>query len=339
MKSNPFELHRPSVFVVGSPFQALCAIAAIRQLEIHEYKMVAVFTSGQIRNKQLRHLLDDKNLKYQSIPLNKFTNQIFKYLSLIKLPFRKYNRLFLPDIRDIKLLQIGCCFAKGGADVIYTDDGSASICILQGSTRRIHRADNSLYLRRLVNGRKFVFNKNLLTIYYGIENPNYNIEVLDFRNLLADKKFLTQSGVFIVGTYIDSYIGAVGIERDFFITHFSKLCRNIKDRYPGEKIVYIPHGRDESLYAQKLCGELGFEFRRPEVSVELELIQLPSEPLAIYGFTSSALFNLKIIFPMAEVVDAMFEFREPLNSCKEDRLGISAYYRRCGIKTYLLAVV
>ncbi len=339
MKSNPFELHKPSVFIVGSPFQALCAIAAIRQLEIDDYKMIAVFPSRQIRNQQLQQVLNDNKIKYQGIHLNEVVNIIYKCLSLLKLPFRKYNRLFLPDIRDLKLLAIGCCYVKGRSDVVYTDDGSASICILQGATSRIPTADTSPYLRRLIKGRGFVFNKNLLTIYEGIENLNYNIEILNFRNLLPSKMSLTQHGVYIVGTFIDSYISAVGMERDFFISCHDNLCRVIKHKYAGEKIVYIPHGRDKSLYAQKICNELGVEFRRPEVSVELELLKQSSEPIAIYGFTSSALFNLKKIFPMAEVVDAMFDFKEPLSPLKEDRLGISAYYRKCGIKKYTLAFV
>ena len=40
--TNPFEKGIPSLFIVGSPFQALCAIEAIHSFEINEYKVEMV---------------------------------------------------------------------------------------------------------------------------------------------------------------------------------------------------------------------------------------------------------------------------------------------------------
>lgn len=43
IENSAYSKHIPSVFAVSSPFQILCAAAAIKQLEITEYKMAVCY--------------------------------------------------------------------------------------------------------------------------------------------------------------------------------------------------------------------------------------------------------------------------------------------------------
>ena len=326
---NPFELYLPSVFVVATPFQTLCAIAAINQLKISDYKIVAVLPKGEPRNNQVRCLLGHYHLSYETI-----TNYSYlKFLSYKLLAFKKvssqYHRIFIGDYRDFALHVIGGLYAVKDANIVYLDDGSASIRILQGSNSdTLHKRDK-YYLNALSRWKNLILHKNLLTIYSDIGNRDYNICGLDLsyalkNNTNQDKE---KQGIYIVGTNIKMY-PLKSSEKDF-IQKLDNFVSNLREANPTETIVYIPHGRDLGDYAKEICQKYCVEYRKTNMMIEIEMLGLKNSPKEVYGFTSTALYNLKKLYPHSEVVNILFKCN---NHSYSDYMAISDYYLKNGIQ-------
>lgn len=327
---NPFEKKTPSVFSVCSPFQILCAIAAIRQLEIDDYLMVVRLPDGGERNDQMTNLLRTFKIKYRSIK----TINMNRILLKMRLPhFGRYKRLFIGDFRDLLNCYIGCGLVSNHSDVVYLDDGN--VTINQLSCREFGNIieNNLVQLKKIAKYRGLVFYKNLLTIYDDIPNNNYNIESLSLKRILSERKSsITNKDVYVVGTNVDSFCIPQGLEEKSFISYLDFLLYQLKIQYPKENIYYIPHGREYKLYAETLCEKHGVIYRRSSIMIEMELISSPNIPKAIYGFTSTALFTLKKLFPSTMIVNILFKNKED-NPYYIDYCEISDYYQKNGINT------
>ena len=68
---DPFSMSTPSVFVVWSPFQILCAVSAIRQFAIKDYLLLVRLYKGDARNQQILNILNKYELRYK--PVGKLT--------------------------------------------------------------------------------------------------------------------------------------------------------------------------------------------------------------------------------------------------------------------------
>ena len=334
---NPFELHTPSVFVVCSPFQALCAIATIRQLKIEDYKLIACFIKGDSRNEQLKKIFADWCVDYVPrqlwrFPFNVVPSMIF-ILHAIKHRHGKYNRLFLGDFRDHKLFYIGCRYVSDAASVVYLDDGNVTISLLQGLIPDPAFGKDEMVIKTTSKFRKMDLFKHYLTIYNDIPNLKYNISRLDLSGIILNNQGgdMARHGVYIVGTNIDPYCSVLNYSHEMFMKKLEKLIVGICDEYPSEAIVYIPHGRDESNYARNLCLKYDCVFHKADVMVELELLNQPNTPMAIYGYTSSALYNLKKIFPHTRVINVLMDGDEN-NIFYRRYLMTSDYYMKNGIE-------
>ena len=65
--------------------------------------------------------------------------------------------------------------------------------------------------------------------------------------------------------------------------------------------------------------------------IEMELLTHKYNPLAILGFTSSALYNLKKIFPETRVVNVLYE-RDDSNMAYQEYKMLSDYYLNNGVE-------
>lgn len=329
---NPFEPHIPSVFVIASPFQALCAVVTIRQLQIDVYKVVAFLPSDEPRSEQLEKYLKSEGIQYT--PIRRFNRLIWLFYKLdaIRSRHNEYKRLFLGDFRAIILHFIGYCYVSDDSEVIYLDDGNITISILNNVFSEPMSDSDRCRLERVSKRRGFVFQKNFLTIYGDIQNPKYLIYTLDLSFVFRQEKSICEkSGIYIVGTNIECFCIPLNIPKEIFVSSLEKLICKIKNEYQNEPVVYIPHGRDTSEYALKLCNEYGCEFHKSEMMIEMELLNHRYNPLAIFGFTSSALYNLKKIYPDTRVVNVLFEC-DARNKVYQEYKMLSDYYLNNGIE-------
>ena len=329
---NPFDNSIPSVFSIDTPFQALCAIAVIKQLHINDYIILAYFPRDEIRNTQLRAVLEQYGVAYKvSKPFSRISFLFAKW-SALRNHHTHYKRLFIGDFRDMMLYYSSLRYVSDETQVVYLDDGNITISLLNDIINEPLNEDFQVFLKKLESKRSILTNKNILTIYDHIENPKYNIENLDL-SLIMPQQYNSQEceGIYIVGTNLDRYCEALDIPVEVYIEKLDILTANIKNTYPEDKVVFVPHGKDTSRYAVDICSRHGVAFEPSEMTIELKLLNLQKPPKAVYGFTSSALYNIKKMTPKTRVVNILYEGNKN-NPFYQEYLMCSEYYLQNGIE-------
>lgn len=330
---NPFEKHTPSVFVVNTPFQVLCALATIKQLEIDDYKVITQFPQGEIRNSQTKALLKRYNIKYREPLLwKRYIWKYYRYSSLLHHKNR-YKRLFIGDQRYIEPYYLGYSCVSDGSSVVFLDDGNVTINYLHGEVAEQMREDYQKYLDTIASRRNLDVGHNYLTIYGDIESPSNLICQLDLNLVVNDSiSFSRQTmGVYIVGTNVERFCEPIGISKDVYIKKLGDLMQQLRQQYPDDTIYFIPHGREVLDYGQQLCEKYGCIYQKPQMMIELEILNMPNFPKAIYGYTSTALYTLKKLFPTARVVNILFE-PKVATPVYQGRVICSEYYLQNGIE-------
>lgn len=328
---TPFDKKRASVFVVSSPFQALCAAAAINQLEIEDYLLLALLPDNEVRNNQLFSFLEQQHLHYTAIGTNNSSREM-RVLQLKALVKKKncYSRLFIGDFRNMIELYVGCGYISDKSDIIYLDDGNITVSVLKNI---VPFNQKGKYLKLLSYLRQIDLFTNFLTVYSDISNSKYHIEPLYLKYVMKGNVGAvarSKDGVYIVGTNLRLYCKSVGITEDQYINQLDIFLKRLKNDYQDERIVFIPHGRDKSEYAKELCNNYNIEFRPSKSMIEMELLNQPQDPIAIYGYTSSALFNLKKMYPDTAVYNVLFE-PAIVGPEYQEYLALSDYYESNGI--------
>lgn len=325
---KPFEYHQPSVFVVRSPFQALCAVSAIHNMEISDYKFIVILSNFR-RDDQLLNFVKSQNINYVVYETKRFAYWFQLIKSLIKRK-KGYSRLFVGDFRAYIQYWIGLQWVKDGADVVILDDGNITISLLQGSLGVWRNKIQVLCMGIISTIRRIDPLKNVYTIYEGIDNPQFNISINKIEKI-QNKENGKRSKVYFIGTKKKQFCEYYGWNNDlFFISAIDGILNCIKNKYPTEEVVYIPHGDDVGEYLEELCKKNNIIIYRPSMMVELFLLD-NGYPLAVYGFMSSALFNIKKMFTNSEVYNIVF--KSIMNEQAKLECGIiSEYYQKNNIK-------
>lgn len=336
---NAFALGTPSVFVVWSPFQVLCAIAALSQLNIEEYLFLVYLPRGGARNNQIICILNRFKIKYKSLK-DVSSNKARLYYLIRSLLVRKtrYSRLFIGDFKEYLELYVGCGFVSKGSVVVYLDDGNQAISLFKN--RYVDNGHSysgnpkiNLATRNLISiVKRMSFMHNFLTIYYNIPNPLYNIRKLniDCLSIATKVESTTCRDVFIIGTNMSGFCGPLNIPEEDFIKLLDLICKNIRRQYPLDTIYYIPHGRETKSYAESICLKYEMEFKRSNNIIEVEMLDIGCYPKAVYGFTSNALYTLKSLFPFAYVENILLK-GDKNNPFFMEYLEVSKYYEKAGI--------
>jgi len=333
---EPFELHTPSVFAISSPLQVLCAVAAIRQLEINDFRVAVCYAKGDARNEQLWSILDYfKMYDRVLMPISKFNLFLYRLKSMIHRN-NQYKRLFIGDFRGAYDLILGSSYVSDGSNIVYLDDGLVTVSFLKDIITEPMDEIFKNFLNKLAVRRKFELNKNLLTIYGDLKNPKYVVKPLNLGYVISSNKNRDViKDVYIVGTTVDRYCSPIGLSFARFIEGLEKVFVQIRKEYPCDTLTYVPHGRDVSLYAKEMCERYGCLFIRPQLTVEMELLKQNASPKVVYGFTSSALYNIKKMFPETRVINIMFECPKD-NVFYQEYLMLSEYYLQNGIELLML---
>ncbi len=321
----------PSVFTVSTPFQALCALAAIRQLSISKYLIVAHMPKGQeTRNLQLQRFLIENNMKYRIYTPNGISFRYYKMSSLFRRE-TKFTRLFLANHNDSEGFIRSCCLVSDNSHVVYLDDGVQSISLFKGALLERKSSIELAFQSKLAKRRSLTLMRNFLTIYDGIPNPNFIIKKLDLSNAIKGLAREELGGIVIVGIVLTESCVIYNISKEELINKMDGLFKAIKEEYPNEPIIYIPHGRDTSEYANKLCLKNNAQFLKCESMIEVALLEKGIAPKAIFGYTSSALYNLKQLFPLTRVVNVVYR-SDSESKIFQETLSISNYYTSQGIE-------
>lgn len=334
MKTNnncsiAFSEKEPSLFIVQTPFQAMCAINAIRQLKIENYELsLHLHPNTEKRNKQTIELADMYGLRYN---VEKY--KPIGFANLLGLLFKRrnrFNRVFL----GTHLYHDGYYYAlkmmKRKGNLVLLDDGVATLSLLEGDYKTTGMSAIYMAMYKAIAKLRGIKLNNVFTVYKDILNPRWNIA---FNNISLLRQFKSSSEekiVYFIGTNNSGFIERRGVDEVAFKQMLYNVLKRMRAIYPSDKIIYIPHGRDKSTFAKDYCEEFGFEFRPLDINVEIYILSQDIIPKSIYGFTSSALYNLKMIFPELEVKNIVMDLlAEKAPSITE----ITDYYENQGILT------
>lgn len=321
-----FAEKEPSLFIIQTPFQAMCAINAIRQLIIEDYTLsLHLHKTTEKRNKQTIEIVERYGLKYKVEQLKPIC--LLERLLLLFNRKGKYNRVFL----GTHLYQEGYYYAlkelSNNANLVLLDDGIATISLLESGYQVKGRSVVYMALYKTIASLRGIIVNNVLTVYRGIDNPKWNIAYNDISQLRQKGLSAERKNVFFIGTNNSGFIRE-GVNENSFKENLYNCLKKVKEEYPHDNITYIPHGRDKSSFTKEYCVELGIVYKPLDVNVEIYILSLGYIPKAIYGFTSSALYNLKKMFPESEVNNIVMRL---LTVNSPSILEASDYYAKQGI--------
>lgn len=336
----PFEKGKPSLFVIGgSPFQALCAVEAIRDLEIDDY-MLVVCLRHSMRNDQTLNILNRYGIIYECIEQSNVLS-FWGRIKILKYRRNKYKRVFVGDFRALQQYYCALRYASNKCTIVSLDDGSCNVSLLKGVYKLRVKSKiqilNYWYFDFVAKLRSITKDRYLYTIFCDIPNTKYLCFQNKFKNLqvVSDENDSNFDGVFFVGTNTLKFAEVLLLRIDSYYQLMDDIFDKIKELHHNQKIVYIPHGADDDEYMKRLCIKNNFIYDRPDTLVELYMLNLKTPPKYVYGFTSTALFTIKKMFPNTEVINILFHGDYPYY---ERRKNVSEYYSQHKIKTIELKV-
>ena len=305
-KHAEFEKGEPSLFIIGSPFQLLCAYEAIHTFNIYDYKIIVVYNESDSRKNQIFSMLEAFKLKYSKCEENKIhaSRMIFnKSIWGLNKKEKKYNRIFIGNYDLISYRTIALSQANNGCNFIFLDDGNASIHFLKKGHYK-HSFFCSL-LEKIFLGISHFRGINPEKYFFSIYNDINTYKVVypnKFDHLGAQ---LTNSDhpekCYFIGTNSTEFVRAMGISLEKYRAYLKKALEALKKQYGST--VYIPHGRDINSNDKELCQYLSISYTPLQEAIELYLVKNGIRPQVVAGFSSSALFNIKKIFPNSQVIN------------------------------------
>lgn len=336
---NPFEHKTPSAFIISSPFQALCAVSAIHNLHIADYKIIAILNKSP-RDKQLVNYLDKVGVEYEKEFYTK-TRVVIKLIKCLIGVSGRYERLFIGNFHSYYMLFYGFLEVKfRGTNLVYLDDGTIVLVYLKDKfidrttffNRKISEMIASIRGVKLLN--------NFYTVYSDVKNKKYNIgcNVLFFT---SDNKIYNNESdnndIYIIGTYTTSYCKQLFISIDLYLNKIKEVFEYVKSKHPNNRIIYIPHGSDRMNNLVTMCHEQGIEYRFLDTMIEDYIFRLSVKPSAIYGLSSTSLLNMKRMIPQMNIINILIYSNESTQYLTK-YIEIADYYAKHGINTLELVL-
>lgn len=332
---KPFGKGIPSLFVVSTPLQILNALEAIKEFEIEDYRFLIPFFENETRNQQVFFMLDYYSLPYEKYDIRKYGKIKMLADLLNSSKQNKYDRVFIGQYVDIRGKMAAFPYLKKQKGCyVYLDDGAQSYFVLRGISFLnvkdflLNKAF-SLYARFCkCNVSNFFF-----TSYYDVDTKKL-IYPNKFHFLSRNVGFADVSPyIYFVGTNSDVYCKVRGFTTSQYYEMVDKVFNDIRNIFPEKQILYIPHGRDKNILIIDYCKQYNIIYKRLDQSIESYLIANSIIPLAIIGFTSSALINIRRIMPQTRVINYSISSGSGLNNIYKE---LDSYYEKNGIETRVI---
>lgn len=322
INSRAFAKGTPTLFVLDTPFQLLCAMEFMAEFAVEDYLIIAALTPNEMRNNQVLEMLREQRLKYQIEWVYDYWGMINKCLSQELVVDSqegncKWSRVVIGNYNALDQWVTATKYADKNAVLIYTDDGSSSIVLLKrgkGHNKEYESKFNYLWKKLGIENGLYIY-----TIYGDIKTKKFNVHPNMLSHIATPiSQNKEMQNVYIIGTNSKPYSNVMGVSLAEYEGILWQKLSEIKKTYPTEKIIYIPHGRDTDDVISNFCRILGVEYLRLTCAVEYYFIQNQICAKAIYGFGSTALLTLKMLMPKVKVVNWL------LNNPQSE--GFRSYY-------------
>lgn len=322
-----FSKGTPTVFIIETPFQLLCAIEAIYEFKIEKYLIVVPYEENSYRWSQLNSMLLELGLPYKAIPITNNTHyELFSRTGVFAngSSEEKFKRIMTGGYYSHISRALCTIYAEKDSVCVYIDDGTATIAMLNGietfieynkprnwiDRKKWYKEDYKPYMdvvsRISQCWKKVGLNdyKFLYTIYANKKNNKFVL----YQNKLAYFKDSLQysyqkSTIWILGTVFSVFAGTLQIpEQEVEGILWGKLA-DLRKRYPKYEIIFIPHVDDKNINIKNFCEILGIRYERLPYCVEYYSYCEQKLPEILCGFGSTALSTFKIIFPEMNVIN------------------------------------
>ena len=321
-----------ALLIVASPFQLMNARAAIYYFQIKEYKLYILKDDDSDRHKQIAEMAEYYHMKYELIDYMRdiFVSKkqfLIKYMkSFFSNSKGTYDMIIHGDYRNVYPLISFYPFLKKKGAICFVDDGNATINVLKG--KEVNVTTKVLYLILKISTKlKRIKSSLYYTIYDDIKTKLFNI--IPNKTLKNNSSDVSDNVTYIIGTNTILHADYNALPLSVFISFISTFIKSIKDNCETEKIIFIPHGRDLSQEIQIMCKKYDIEYKRLDECVESYFAKQNNYPKTVYGFGSSALFNLKKMYPNCICINLYIKgFNEKHNKAYDE---VNTYYKKHGI--------
>lgn len=339
-----------AAFILTSTYQLMCAFEAIREFEIEKVKIILAFQEQmKTRNEQMKAEVSKSGYEYETILLDSINLSKFYKSENRQNVEDQYDRIYIGDYYHLQLYIIASKYASYNAMIIFLDDGNSMILLFTNHNRYFSNSKRwidiySKYefykdwkkgrenIQKELNNRGIIISNCFFTSYADIKNKKY-VTYLNSFNYIKKRYEINNhksDNVYIIGTIIDSYDKEMSSLSKKDIEDLTcEILSEIRKKYKEEKVIYIPHPRDNNEIIKKCCIDNGFEYIRPLTTVETFILERKFRPEAVIGFGSTALGTLRCLFPSTPIYNYIIQRDE--NDLDEGIIAIYNYYKQNGI--------
>lgn len=330
-----FANEEPSLFVIASPFQVLCAYCAITNLKIKDYLIFAIYEDNDKRNDQLFATLNHFKLNYKKVRLYEHAHfrETFSWNTIFgKKNGTCFSRAFVGDFRNTFYKALALKHLKKNGVIVYLDDGNISIDFLSGAfklTKKLYFYN--LFFSLISRIRAIRMTEACYTIYYDIPT-----KMTTKRNILepiltgCSKETFNKS--YFIGTNPDSYCPDLNLTHDIYFAYLEKALKKMNDYASGSELYYVFHGRDKHIEETiSILNKYGFHYLILNEIIEMYFARTGISPLMITGFMSSALYTVKQMSPKTKAIGFM-------TNNNFTYTNIAKYYEKNGIEIEHLTI-
>lgn len=296
------ETKHPTLFIVASPFQALCMISIVEQFNINNFDVLVQEFDDDKSASMITSLLKEKEIKFK---IHKIAHVIKDVLKVAKKINYRYDNIYIGNYYDGSLLAFAVIVSARHGKIYFFDDGTQALEIFS-EIPRVRYPDIKvkvvMALYRVIAFFKEI-NANCFYTIYPVKSNNFNIVNYNF-NLSKDNRENDKHGVYIIGTNSS----VLTILCKSYTDYLYDTISYIRKMYYNETIYYCPHRRDKNNdMIKEVCKKEGVLFYDTKISVEYDFIKDNINPYSVIGFTSNALFTLKSIYPNSEILTVYYQ--------------------------------
>lgn len=326
-----------TLFILDTPFQLMCAYEFINNFNVNNPLVLLAFDPNEKRNDQVLNMVKELRLKYVIFLINDYWSFVKSFFDKKLIPdvppLNKYNRIFIGNYFSLDQWALATYYAKNKTTVLFSDDGSSSIALLQGyryDNVELHNKFYDIWRKNSIDFGPYIY-----TMYADLNTSKFITYQNDFRFLSRNNKN-EDNAIYIIGTNSSAYCSSCGFDKHVYEAILWIKLSEVRSQYPNNKIFYIPHGRDNDEYTKSFCELLNIIFLPLSVSVEYYFVfdKNCSNAISIYGFGSTALLTLKLLRPNADVINWFVDIRT--DNYKNYRL-IKIYYEKHGIRSDVIS--
>jgi hypothetical protein len=319
-----------SLFVISSPFQAICAIEAVHEYEVKNPVFIILLGKNAEVNSNTLKVLDLNNItNVYKIIFNSFFDLVLnanKRISEFELKLNSYETIFIGDYLSTVQRFFSSCFLSKTSKIVFLDDGNSTIEVFKWGNRASVFRSWGIFIKTIISEISFISYKKKSIEYFTIfdyDTNKFNKKLNNLRFLKSKIKTKKKNGVYIIGSNI---YNINFLSKSQYIIYFEKIIRHVEINYPDEPIYYCPHRGEPTDTVELLKSKYKIHEHKSEYTIEIDVIKKSLYPVAIYSFGSTATYSLKIIYPNIDSYSIPLETnRKTFNKCIKE---INQFYSK-----------